>query len=174
MIIIQKIQVWWGKESRGAPGAVLRNAVPKSLSIHSLEGLFLFEEYCFIPWYMNVSERYEGFQPKLSQHLYTDQVPGKIANLLLDYQNDELRIGFHWDERVGKPSRYDKKTALRLQSGMYGRLIVNGRHVEYDIHNNVHHYIQDTYNIAVVNQPTLNLFTSQEPDQICDLRAHLF
>lgn len=165
MVIIQKIHVEWDKESRGEPGATRRNAVPKSLPISSTEGHFVFEECHF--------SQFTGFNPKLFQpSLAGEQIPERIANLVLAFQNDQLVVGFHWDDRVGKPGRHNKSLALNLRVGMYGRLIVNGRHKHYEY--SWDWYTQDIYNIAFVDQITREFFTSREPDQLCDLRADLF
>ncbi len=166
MVIIQKIHVEWDKKSRGEPGATRRNGVPRSLLISSPDGPFMFEEYHF--------SQQTGFNPlQFQPPLVCEQIPERIANLFLSYQDDQLVVGFHWDDRLGKPGRYNRNRVLNLRIGMYGRLIVNGRHTEYE-DSNYHWYSQDTYNIALMHQITQELFTGREPDQICDLRANLF
>jgi hypothetical protein len=134
------------------------------MPINSPAHPFLFEEYDFLD--------YNGFKPDLRRQFASDRMPDMIPNLVLEYQDDDLVIGFVWDDHVGKPGRYEKRSALCLGSGEYGRLIVNGRHTEY--HPSFHWYSQATYNIVVVNQIIPDYFTSREPCQICDLRADLF
>ena len=165
MVIIQLIYVVWTVKSRWAPEANLRNAVAKSLPIQLDQSQFLFEKYSF-------GER-GGFAQTEPTHLVKDRMPEEIENLFLEIQNEDLIVGFHYNlYDIGKPGRYDKRLALRLHPGQYGRLVVNGRHTSFIEDPNW--YSQHTYNIAMVEQPTSDWFTSRKPDQICDLQADLF
>ncbi len=166
MVIIQMICVRWTKKSRGAPGAERRNAVPKALPFTPADCNCLVEYYDF-------NEK-NDFKQVLRERLIFDHIPDRFYDLQLDYQNDELAIGTHWDQRWAKPGRYDKTDALCLSIGQYGRLVVNWRSVDEHGEDSIHWYSQKTWNIAVVDHPTPDLFITREPDQFCDLRAHLF
>ncbi len=166
MVIIQLIFVRWTAKSRGAPEANLRNAVTKSLPIQPDQSGFLFEKF-------NFDER-NGFAQTEPSRLVKDRMPEEIDNLFLEIQNEDLIVGFHYNlSDIGKPVRHDKSHALRLHSGQYGRLVVNGRHTSV-IEEYPNWYSQHIYNIALVEQPTSDWFTSRKPDQICDLQADLF
>jgi hypothetical protein len=183
MIIIQQIRVTWSKKSRGAPGAALRNAVPKSIPVELEECTFLFESYIFEEW--------DSFKQKWAVHSANNLIPYHVGNLLLKYQNEALDIGFQWEYRIGKialgkirgvspwkfgsgvgyPYRHDIRSAFHLSSGMFGRLIINGL---YRRRGSSTWYSQDIYNIAVFEQPTPDLFISREPNRIIDLRVHQY
>jgi hypothetical protein len=167
MVIIQQITVVWTKKSRGAPWATRRNRVPKAISFTPADCNCLYECYGF-------AEAYD-FKQELITRQILDQIPHKLSDLLLEYQNNELVIGTHWEQSWEKPARYDKTAALRLIMGQYGRLLVNWRHLLYDYGDeSIHWYSQDIWNIAIDDHPTPDLFIFREPDQLCDLRAHLF
>ncbi len=196
MIIIQQIRVAWTAISRGAPGAVLRNAVPISTMVDLEECIFLFERYIFKEW--------DEFKQEREAHIAIHSIPHQVGNLFLKYKSDELDIGFRWEYRIGElfytkkmlreyrsgkkhvekimkgdrlswgvgyPVRHEINSAFELCLGMYGRLIINGRRLKRGC---ATQYAQDIYNIAVVDQPTPELFIFREPDRIIDLRVHLF
>ena len=148
MVILQLIYVEWIKKSRGAPGAERRNAVAKSLPITPEDCNFLYKIHNFV--------EDKDFKQGYVEGQALDHIPQRSKGLLLEYQNNELVIGYQWDVPEGKPGRYDKRYALRLGTGEYGRLVVNNRQTDYE--NGLHWYEQYTYNIAVVNQPTTDLF----------------
>ncbi len=164
MIIIQQICTTWTTKSRGAPGSIRRNAVPKSVPVDLEECTFLFERYIFKEW--------DSFKQEREVHMVKNLIPYRVGNLLLKCQNDELDIGFRWrlTEGVGFPQRHEIKSAFHLSSGMFGRLLINGleRH-----RGSSTYYSQDIYNIALVGQPTPDFFISCEPDRIIDLRVAL-
>ncbi len=125
MVIIQLIYVTWTPKSRGAPEAIRRNAVAKSLPLQLVQSQFLFEKYYFGE---------PDFAKGEPVDLIKDCMPEKIDSLFLEFQNEELIVGFHYNYyEIGKPGRYDKRPALRLRPGQYGRLMVNGRHSIDDI-----------------------------------------
>jgi hypothetical protein len=157
MILVQQIHVCWSKKSRGVPGSINRTAVPKAISIDLEECLFLYEKYVF--------NEVDGFKQTREIHMIKGLIPDQVGNIILKYQNEELVVRFY--KQWGIPKWYDKKPVLHLSPGMSGRLMINGKP-------DIDWYIQDVYNIAVANQPTQNLFTSQDPDKICDLRRNLY
>ncbi len=181
MIIIQQIRATWTKKSRGAPGAIQRNTVPTSLLISPEDCEFLFEQYNF--------EEEDDFIQRQMFRLVKSQIPPRVHNLVVEHQNNELGIKFGQYYGDGEPIRFpriapdnttnrtdlllqypQKRYLLHLGVGKYGRLIVNGRHAE----EFYHWYSQDIYNIAVIEQPTSDMFISREPDRIKDLRVRLF
>ncbi len=192
MIIIQQIRTTWTTKSRAAPGSITRNAVPKSVVVEPEECTFLFEGYIF--------EESDSFEQKRALRMKKDLIPYQVGNLILNYQNDELNVGFQWEYSieklfnarelkakyhtgkieeevykfigwgVGFPYRHEIKSAFHLTSGMFDRLIINGL---YRKRGAPTRYSQDIYNIAVFEVPHQDLFTSREPDRVVDLRDAL-
>lgn len=163
MVVVQHIRVVWTKASRGAPGAVVRNAVPAAV---------LIETAPLAPWVFHSVHFLErsGFKPE-SQHQFTRETHReRDRGLLLELLPDGLHVGFRWEPGVGQPPRHERREAFTLSVGGYARVIVNGRHAP----DEGHWYTQETYNVVFGDVVDVDTFTARPPTEVLDLRETLF
>jgi len=122
-VVVQALVTRWTKESRGGPGAALRNATPTALSLPAEQtraGEVRVHGVAF-------DER-TGFEPTSTLTVcnlieFHRVVPG----LELRAEAGTLRVRFIWTYFLGAPRRSHGR-AIRLLPGQWCRLIYNGRH----------------------------------------------
>ena len=162
MMVVQQVRVVWTKASRGAPGATLRNALPRALPLPLAWARYLSHLCVF-------TETATGFEQSDEHHRLEDDYRDHEGELLLDLQGEALTVGYGWTEETGLPPRREKRAAMVLQPGELGRLVVNGRHAL----ESGHTYTQDTFNVALAEMARKDLFTSRAPDKVFSLEAEL-
>src|SRR5690242_7855528 len=103
-IVIQRIETHWSKESRGGPSAVLRNAVPESLTLPA--SLSTTSQQDMIEHWVSYSQ-WEGFdRPRVT---ITQEAPGKLklGCVLIEPLVASVRVVFEYDPKyAGMPIRF--------------------------------------------------------------------
>jgi len=154
MLVVQHIQVIWTKASRGAPGAVQRNAVPE---VFELPPAIVGQTADLLVHQVIVRES-NAFTPRIG-----DVVNEVLAPLALGML--ELRP----EEGLARVVTRDGPT-LVVPLGEWGRIRTNCRHSDYDT--GQWYYSKDVVNVAVCARPDRGLFQG-EPDQYVDAERRL-
>ncbi|NGZ75662.1 hypothetical protein [Saccharibacillus alkalitolerans] len=183
MIAIQSILLQWTKETRGEPYASPRSRHPRSYALPVLpsrrteaeasrteSGGMLLQRLAF-------RQTTDGFRPLQSeQEVLPLPEPGSpvdgrlMAGVLPELRDGRLSVRLRYVPEFGKPVRTDGRSVLleklvfELAAGEYGRIRINGRHVE----EAGHRYELRTINIAFADDIAANVFTRREPDRRCD------
>jgi hypothetical protein len=175
-LVTQHIKIEWGKECRGAPYAEYRSHMTKALSLPNnhirLQLGGYHSHYSYI-----IQSKY-GFAERINRF---QEIPNESDFRLgaLEIINDsdyfivEYRYAYH--SRAIPPRRmFDIKrggecdlveVAMELCPDEYGRIIYNGRLVDFDT--GEWYYNLDVVNIINLNQKELStsIFTDNEPDK---------
>lgn len=152
-LVLQTLSVEWTKKSRGAPGATLRNSVPR---------------YLTLPDDVLQSERW--WRHQVSFHEFADFVPAtqhldvlaegfeRSVGLRVAEKDGLLRCYFEWSTSVGAPDRSEfapgGRFAFSLEPQQTGRLTYNGR-LAFD---HGWQYHQVTHNVGWVDECDAQLF----------------
>ncbi|HLK88315.1 MAG TPA: hypothetical protein VKZ18_00395 [Polyangia bacterium] len=164
MVAVQIVEVVWTKRSRGAPGATLRNALPRAFPMQALSGS------CTIEHYRLVESRAGEFEQKLVKAETCDAIPTRIEDLALEPEKDTLSLGLWWDISTGQPERRSVRNAVRLSPGGLARLVTNGRHSSHS----GQFYTQSTYNVAFGDDIAADTFIARPPQHTFSQEADLF
>ena len=164
MLVVQRIETLWTKESRGMPNAAKRNAVPRTLPLprnDTNQGLYLHE--------VKASER-DNFKLHQSTELWTDI--SKYWSLEFLQQDTVIEVLFTYNYyRHGKPSRGAYRRPLfTLVDGQVGVLHINGRFAFYS----GQYYVQNFVNVANVCAVESGIFINGVPDFFVDETRNLF
>lgn len=138
-IVVQHVQMWWTKQSRGGPAAVQRNRVPAA---YPLTGEHLAAVH------LVVHHESAGFDPRAETRGFTSDGQGKrlrYAEVALDRDGDQLRVSLQ-PSAFGMPRRHRRPPAARLAAGQWLRWQINYRFVT--VNGGEWHYRLDTFNVA--------------------------
>lgn len=145
VVLVQQIEVWWTKASRGGPGAARRNAVPKSMepapaARRARRGQLAHQR-------LEYREERE-FQPVETVEIASLPQSGAITlvGLRIALTPERLEVFYRAGREAGHPERYaPAEPVLRLASGDWGRVQDNGR---YSSASGPWRYRQTTWNIG--------------------------
>jgi hypothetical protein len=158
MLIIQEIITRWTKESRGAPGAVLRNQVPEVLSIPTpsdpmTDDTWIYQKVIF--------DEHKKFKDPFEQlDLLTPFKLTKFGIAEITEQSSCIAICINYGAWDGAPRRdFLKKKAFLLMKGDFGQIRYNWR-ISYD--EGGWAYQKTTLNIAYAVTYEPNLFQTQQ------------
>lgn len=164
MLIVQHIKTEWTKLSRGMPGAVRRNAVPRELllPVGLLAGEFLLHSVS--------ADEHDRFQ--LRQQVEWGERACRYGSYRFSRAESGLAISFKYDYWYqGKPYRFALNRPLfTLHPGQRASLAINGRFAS----SCGQFYRQSWVNFAYVEQLDASVFLRREPDFFVDMRANLF
>ncbi|APR76442.1 Hypothetical protein A7982_01789 [Minicystis rosea] len=164
MVVIQQISVTWSKAARGAPAAVLRNALPRSLPLIPAMGAYVYQRHSFF-------EKKGQYVHRLIEETSLDHLPRTTRSIEHLLVPAGLSVGVVWTAYDGQPRRRSRPEALLLPPDGLGRVITNGRHTT---SRGGQYYTRDVYNIALVQHAEEDLFMRGTPMAICDFQANLF
>lgn len=149
MIVVQRLVTEWTKASRGAPGAVKRNAAPEALLLP--QGL-LGRRDEYREHEVTFGER-EGFEASGERVVGEARLPADVwardrsparLELLAD---GSLDVSFHPGNYIGAASgRPPNGDCFVLPHGTWGRVVWNGRFGDYDT--GVWYYRKGVVNVA--------------------------
>jgi hypothetical protein len=160
---VQLVEIIYSKASRGAPGATVRNQLPRAFAIHGGPEPFYSEHWKCL--------EDAGYAPRLVHSRSADELPRRDAQLTCKLGPASVKLGLRrpaWS--AGQPRRRDVPTAVELRPGQTARLITNHRHSGY----RGWHYTEATYNVALGDDIPPDVFLLGEPTAIHDERANLF
>ena len=165
MIIIQHIQTTWTKQSRGMPGAAIRNAVPRTLELPIVLGA---SQKIFI--HKIVAHEQDNF--RLQQKSEISEESDRYWSLSFPEDQDAVQVLFAYSySQHGQPNRGTfRRPIFKLTAGQWGSMHINGRFTSYS----GQWYRQHFVNIAHVDNPERNLFLSGKPDFYINKMVHLF
>ncbi|HEX5725001.1 MAG TPA: hypothetical protein VFX98_06020 [Longimicrobiaceae bacterium] len=163
MLWVQRVDILYTKESRGAPAATARNRLPRALAMHAgADDGYAYEHY----WLLERND----FTPTLKESRAGPAPPRRQGDLVIGAANDTVTLGLRYNRAIGLPVRHDTPRALTLAKGQTARLIINGRYSSYS----GQLYTEATYNVAFGDSLPPDVFLSREPDATLDMRADLF
>lgn len=170
--IIQRIATHWTKQSRGAPGAISRNAIPEALRLP-------LEEWppggcTVVDHYSGFDER-SGFEDRKSSITFESLEfgrPVRYGAVLVQKEDGRLRVS--WDytsEDAGMPLRPGKKKdVFELAPNRWGRVIYNGRFSGHDDW----WYRKTVLNIGSFEKAVASVFVETVPDVVMDKTELLY
>lgn len=163
MVLVQHVEIVWTKATRGMPQAEARARLPRV--------------YAAIPGntaygYARLRlEEADGFRVEQRESRAAARLPATEGSLCLRAAPDgRLILGLRWNPLRGQPRRYPRPEALRLASGQWAQLQINGRHASYS----GQWYTEDSYNVACGPEIDPDVFLSRPPAARFSLTAHLF
>jgi hypothetical protein len=160
MLVVQEIETVWTKQSRGAPGAVARNAVPDRLRftpppgrVEGLEHLAVYLEK-------------DGFVVRES--LRSIDAEAALQYGCVRLVGDLNRLGAFWQYDPGIAGAPKRKSTAKeifdLTVGQWGSVRYNGRMVDYG----GWWYRQVVLNVGIFASVTGDEFLARKPDCIYD------
>jgi hypothetical protein len=167
MVVTQEVSTSWAKDSRGAPGAVARNAVPERLA--------------FIPpvGHPAVLERLARYGEEsgfvASETVASYDAPASLCYGCVRLVVADSRIQVMWlsdPSYIGAPGRDEgpPKEAFVVSVGQWGYVRYNGR-LTYE---EGWWYRKVVLNVGIFAAPTGSEFLVREPDFTYDKMAHLW
>ncbi|GAA2595389.1 hypothetical protein GCM10010435_88020 [Winogradskya consettensis] len=152
MIVVQRVLTVWTKRSRGAPGAVPRNAVPESFDLPP-----------GVPVHEITAREDDNFS--------TRQTLNPAACVRAEVVDGHLAVSGItdvWCQCFSVFPRRPDKVKLRLERGQWGRWRVNFRYWE-DFGTSEWRYEKWSVNVAYLpGLPPADLFRSTTPDVVTD------
>src|SRR5262249_48219345 len=109
---------------------------------------------------------------RLTADRVSDSVPEACNDLSLSLDAGGLSVRLSGD-RLGLPFRGGSEV-IRLALGQTVRFMANGRHLAQDGGWCNWYYNREIYNVALVAEPTQDLFTRAAPERIVRFEADLF
>jgi hypothetical protein len=154
MIIVQELETWWTKHSRGAPAAHLRNATPKALPVPmgvDRKQPFLLHSVRF--------DETESFSPRAlaASPAVSLERPARCIELR-EHAPGKLVVTFAWNGMCGAPRR-PRGAPIQLREGTWCRISYNGRHGSDD----AWWYFSAIVNVAFATEPDANVFLNSGP-----------
>ncbi len=163
MLVVQVVEIWWTKATRGAPRSNERVGLPRAFSIDSGPTEYLLQHYRIEEW--------AAFQPKILQSETKSLEPRTEGVLRISPEaGGYFSLGLTGTPYGGQPKRPAFQNAIRLAPGHYARLIVNARHTSYS----GQYYSETVFNVACGKSMPPNRFLLGPPDYELDLKANLF
>lgn len=132
LLIIQEIKLKWTKQSRGAPNATRRNAVPSTLSLSNFTPPKSTVTSPHILHHQTVFDEAQNFDPHETLNIHEVDPPNrhfKFGCLHPHFSPQMVEISFDYTSSCGgAPDRSaPAQTVLKLQSNEWGQIIYNGR-----------------------------------------------
>jgi|CXWL01.1.fsa_nt_gi hypothetical protein len=164
MIVIQHIETYWTKLSRGWPGSALRNGVPRALPVPigtNCPDVLVHKVDCT-----------ETDNFAIHQKVIDPGKPGRYWNLVFGSVGDIVQVWFEYSYAShGQPKRklHDGPLFL-LEFGQTGTLHINGRFATHS----GQYYTQHFVNVAHVQAPLSDIFLRYPPTYFSDNMADLF
>jgi hypothetical protein len=170
MLLVQHIAMMWTKASRGGEGARLRNSVPEVLQlppeIRELERTVRLHA-------VNVAES-SRFRPDSRCSDFGDPEHVNLKGFDLKTDGDGVEVFYKRLPNTALANRtrwrFDEtgctewsRSALRLHQGQWGQAMYNGRFAGVDTGN--WWYEKNVLNVAVVEEPDLEVFLRTRPAQ---------
>jgi hypothetical protein len=176
MLVMQHIKIAWNKECRGAPYAEYRSHMTKALSLpkaiisHRLSGYP--SHYCYIV------QSKDGFAERINRF---QEIPIEsdfkldALEIIKDSNNFSIKYKYAYHRRAIPPRRMFNiehggecdliEAAMELFPDEYGRIIYNGRLVNFDT--GEWYYNLDVVNIINLYQKELSIsiFNNNEPNK---------
>jgi hypothetical protein len=163
MVVVQRVQILWTKETRGAPRANQRAGLPRIFVVVHNDENFGF-------YFQQMIER-DGFKVNLIEQRRAAKLAASEGSLVLKENADgELILGLRWSSADGQPKRYPRLEVIHLAKGQWAQLVMNGRHSNYS----GQFYSEDVYNVAYGEPIASNVFIARAPDHRFSLAADLF
>jgi hypothetical protein len=173
VVCVQCIEMSWTKQSRGGPSAVLRNGVAEALPLPSLDLKETKGASCYFSHRVEYDERNDFAAPIREKSGDSSALALDLGSLLLSLADGALLVNYMYQYRQGAPERHPASLpALRLQLGQWGRVLYNGRLVDYD--NGTWSYERRVYNIGLFAAITPGIFMTTEPVKVFSQIAHLW
>lgn len=162
MLVIQVVEIFWTKATRGAPRSKERVGLPRAFPVSPTS------EPCLIQRY-RIEER-EAFAPRLVKQETAVNFPGSVDVLQITaLAGGRFALGISGTPYSGQPRRYPIPKAITLQPGQSARIIINARHTTYS----GQFYSETIYHIACGDDVASEVFL-QAPEHELDLKAALF
>lgn len=175
MLLIQHIKLYWNKECRGAPYSTFRNQMPKAYNLP--KDFFKYNPLGYPSHYIYFVQEKGGLKEEINRIdtlTEYENIRMGAVEIIKRESGHELRYRYDFHRAIPERHKYDPKTclykplneiALSLFSNEYGRIIHNGRHVDYDTGD--WYYNIDIINIINVtgNKIPLDIFSKKEPDK---------
>lgn len=155
-IIIQHILCIWTKRSRGGEGARRRNSIPSAVALPNQrwDAPFVLQEVTF--------NEYSNFEQANCVKTAQELTEFGIRALHVIRESGSAIVRFVRDgNNAACPSLFPHKDVFTLRSGDWGRVVFNGRHVDFCTGN--WWYEQSTFNIGYFDHWAANAFTSTPP-----------
>lgn len=161
MLIIQEIVTRWTKESRGAPGATLRNQVPEFLSVPMPREPMTDESWIY---QKSIFDEYRKFEEPFEQ---LDVItPFKLSKFgIADISEREIGVlvDINYGAWEGAPRRdFLKKKAFQLDLNDVGKINYNWR-IAYD--EGGWAYQKTVINMALLNDFVPEIFITKDATQ---------
>jgi hypothetical protein len=169
--IIQSITTDWDKQSRGAPGAIKRNAIPEAL-------LIPLEKCPRVPYalleHVVVFSQWRNFddpQPTISVEAFEPEETIRRRCARIQKLASGLRVSWNYTPQdAGMPLRPSKKNDLfDLSLNQWGRVLYNGRFSE----EGGWWYRKTVLNIGLFENPVASVFIETSPIVVMDKMAKL-
>ena len=167
MVVIQEVQTSWTKDSRGAPGAVARNAVPERLSFIPSAG-----HHAILEHLARYGEE-SGFVASETVMSYDTPASLRYGCVRLVVANSRVQVMWRYDPGyIGAPERDEgpPKEAFVVSVGQWGCVRYNGRLSS----DEGWWYRKVILNVGIFAAPTGSEFLVREPDFKYDQTAHLW
>jgi len=162
-IVVQQVAVRYSKATRGAPGAIHRNTLPRAFPLIAVQAPYVCQRHSLV-------EQGDSFTHRLMDERVAEEPPTSERDLALRGNRGLLLVDVHWSPFAGKPRRGNRNGVLALRVGERGRITTNGRHTSYS----GQWYTRDTYNVAFVEEVSAGLFTDRPPDREVSFERDLF
>jgi len=166
MVVIQEVNTSWTKDSRGAPGAVARSAVPERLAFMPSVGHRAVLEHL-----ARYSEE-SGFVPSETVTSYDAPASLRYGCVRLVVEDSHVQVMWLYDAGyIGAPGREGPpKEAFVVSIGQWGYVRYNGR-LTYD---EGWWYRKVVLNVGIFAAPTGSEFLVRQPDFTYDQTARLW
>jgi hypothetical protein len=164
MLIVQRVSVSWGKESRGAPASVGRNGLPRFFPLPDVSSA-----PAFLLHVVNLDE-HDGFVSKERVEVMQSICPYWLVRF--KQLARAIEVSFIFDSGLhGAPRRGRQSGPLfELQPGQWGRFEINGRFG----YGGGWSYRHNIFNIAWAIKPERDVFLGDAPDFIVRELADLW
>jgi len=147
--VVQVVQTRWTKQSRGMPGARVRNAVPEALDLP--EPLAVGPEAQFVVHEVVFDER-DAFVPRETVRALS-KLSRSVNALSVEHVDGLVILSFPDGRR------------LSLAPGEYGRVVFNLFSDEARDHGGLRIYEKFAVNASNAASPVTTTFTSRQPDK---------
>ncbi|WP_372368274.1 hypothetical protein [Candidatus Uabimicrobium sp. HlEnr_7] len=158
MILVQMVEIKWGKEYRGAPKAAIRNSVSEAyefLPFLSREKKYGYQSFSCYAWSDFIKSHIETKEQ--------DETPQQETHIGFFLQENELKTYYLPNCDQGEKFAWEKrKFAFKLKENEWGQIKFNGR---YEV-DEEWIYTKNIYNIGRFTNPPSNVFISSKADYL--------
>ncbi len=165
-IVIQHVACVWTKRSRGGEGARQRNSVPTAVDLPEFKG--------DLPYLLHTVNFFESgwSKPNHSVKSSTEFSDLHLNDLILIHESDSVTVRFMRDgANAACPNPYPHKDVFSLRRGDWGRIVYNGRYVDFD--SGAWRYKLTTYNIGNFDRFSTDVFRLTSPSSQFEELARL-